>query len=158
MLKKAAIFVVACLATAGTADASMNDVGHETAGACPEHGTVGPIGDLGVGADITIGTIDFCRMTPTTGHFLGEEVEHLDVQMDIGLCSGPLCRKEMRFHLTCQDADGYTKDIYSPYYKNYATQGMVTRRYEFADPALAKCQSVPTVAVEWQYGWQDAID
>ena len=46
MLKKAAICVVACLATAGTAHANMNDVGHETAGACPEHGTVGPIGGI----------------------------------------------------------------------------------------------------------------
>ncbi len=167
MLKKAAIAAVACLSVVGTAYADttpvpvpdVNDVGHVTAGACPDHGTPVPIGDLGGGSDITIGSVGFCHLTPApSGQFLGKEVEHLDVQEDIPLCRGPLCRKEMRFHLRCEDTEGATQDIYSPYYKNYATDGMVTRRYEFADPKLATCASIPSISVEWKYGWQDGVD
>jgi hypothetical protein len=163
MLKKAAITVVACLAVAGTAYADDTDNApivplppEVVAPATP--GAIGPIGELAGGSDITIGTIQFHRVVPASGPLLAEDVEHLDVQEDIPLCGGPLCRKAMRFHLTCMDAAGATKEIVSPFYRNYATEGMITRSYEFSAPGLSLCESIPDIKVEWRYGWQDTVD
>ncbi len=102
-----------------------------------------------------LGSAEFHRFPGASGQTL-ETITLTGV--DIPLCSGPDCRKEFRFHLDCVDAAGFEKEILSPYYKNYATDGPTTRVYTFDAEGLTDCEEIPSITVDWHYGWDDAVD
>jgi hypothetical protein len=151
MLKKASLAILACLAMTGTARASDDGVAPVDQVPSADAGEA-LLGPAVLRVDRTFGEtrIDFASFWR-----VADDAERLDVHMRIDPCEGEGCQKELRFRLMCETPSGYTQEIESPWYRNYATEGDTTRTFEFRDPRLVECAYIRTIDVEFRYGWSD---
>ena len=145
--------IVAFLSIAGTAYAAAPASPNNAApGRSIEKGTIF-IGDIG--GDMDLGTATYARVPGTWG----DQEQITLTGVSIPLCEGPDCQKEFRFHLDCVDAAGYSKEVLSPYYKNYATEDDDSPLvYTFDAPGITDCEEIPSITIDWKYGWDDAVD
>ncbi len=155
MLKLLCFATAGWLSLMGTAHAS--DEGSGAAAANPSHGSDALVdkGEWRFEGCIPPG-FEFGDIT--TDLILRPGVEYLDVQLSIALCSGECCQKGFRFHLFCKSEDGAFSELASPWYRNWATDGMITRTYEWAAPGLDRCERIDQMTVDWKCGWDGTLE
>lgn len=175
MTKKLGLAVLVCLTAAGTAFADEGNY-RPDADAPAVPAPVEPTGPVTTppthlmidrdiaaplalkGEAIYIGGLDLTLPTAGPAHE-GAPAAQLSIaaEEDIALCSSLTCRKKFQFVISCTGADAQPVELRSPWFRNYATMGKMTKTYTFAALPLAQCTDAPTVTFDVKLGWDGTM-
>lgn len=99
--------------------------------------------------DIWIGNINWYRDSSDFTH------QHLYTEVNIPACDGTggQCQWRFEFILGCVNSAGSTFEVYSPWIRNYRTNGTETRDYGFYDSRIADCDDISYINTAYTPGW-----